>query len=602
MAKPPVLPAQPNPQPEQAGGGIVPTLAELVALRAVAAARRAPRQGRLAGAGRAPSPLRGRGMEYAESREYAPGDEVRHIDWRVTARSGRAHTKVFQAERERLTLLVASDAGYLVNTSSVNGFWATLAPGVPHTAYSAAKFAVKGLSEALLEDFRVNAPHVKVAVVMPGHIGTDIVINSRKVHARNEPGVTEESEVELIRTGMAKRGLPTDGMTDEQLLQMVEMFGEMFRDNAPMTAAQAATVILDGVRAGRWRILVGEDARALDEAVMSSRHEDITLEVAGAEQLSLTMDSISAEAACTSTQLHLQVAPERYASYWNAAQLLAGPQLAVGANSPYLFGRQLHAETRIEVFAQSTDARSPELRNQGVRPRVFFGDRWITSIFDLFEENVRYFPALLPITSDEDPAAVLAAGGTPALDELRLHNGTIYRWNRPVYDVQDGRPHLRVENRVLPAGPTVVDTLANAAFFYGAVVDLVTDDRPLWSRMSFNSARENFTAGARDGIEARFYWPEQGEVDAHVLVRDTLLPMAARGLARLGVDPAIAERYLSIIEARARLRRNGATWQVAATKSFEAAGASRSEALRAMTRAYVLHGHGGDPVHTWPLP
>src|SRR5690625_2480247 len=342
--------------------------------------------------------------------------------------------------------------------------------------------------------------------------------------------------------------------------------------------------------------------RALDEAVMSSRHEDITLEVTGAEQLSLTMDSISAEAACTSTQLHLQVTPERYAAYWNAAQLLAGPQLAVGANSPYLFGHQLHAETRIEVFAQSTDARSPELRNQGVRPRVFFGDRWITSIFDLFEENVRYFPALLPITSDEDPAAVFAAGGIPTLDELRLHNGTIYRWNRPVYDVQDGRPHLRVENRVLPAGPTVVDTLANAAFFYGAVVELVTDDRPLWSRMSFNSARENFVAGARDGIDARFYWPEQGEVDAHVLVRDTLLPMAARGLARLGVDPAIAERYLDIIEARARLRRNGATWQVAATRSFESAGASRPEALRAMTRAYVQHGHGGDPVHTWPLP
>jgi NAD(P)-dependent dehydrogenase (short-subunit alcohol dehydrogenase family) len=174
---------------------------------------------------------------------------------------------VYHCCRAFVPLLVASDAGYLVNTSSVNGFWATLAPGIPHTAYSAAKFAVKGLSEALLEDFRMNAPHVKVAVVMPGHIGTDIVINSRKVHARNEPGVTEESEIELIRTGMAKRGLPTEEMTDEQLLQMVEMFGEMFRDNAPMTAAQAATVILDGVRAGRWRILVGDDAAALDEAV-----------------------------------------------------------------------------------------------------------------------------------------------------------------------------------------------------------------------------------------------------------------------------------------------------------------------------------------------
>src|SRR5699024_8784765 len=150
----------------------------------------------------------------------------------------------------------------------------------------------------------------------------------------------------------------------------------------------------------------------------------ITLQVGGHEPLSLTMDSIVAEAACTSTQLHLQVRPSSYAAYWNAAQLLAGVQLAVGANSPYLFGHRLQAETRIDTFLQSTDTRSPELRNQGVRPRVFFGDGWITSIFDLFEENVRYFPALLPVSSEEDPAAVLAAGGTPSLAELRLHNGT----------------------------------------------------------------------------------------------------------------------------------------------------------------------------------
>ena len=174
---------------------------------------------------------------------------------------------VYLCSRAFVPLLVASDAGYLVNTSSVNGFWAMLSPGVPHTAYSAAKFAVKGFSEALLEDFRLNAPHVKVAVVMPGHIGTDIVINSRKVHARAEPALSEDEEVAMIRHGMAQRGMPTDGMSDDDLRNLVQMFGEMFRDNAPMTAAQAATVILDGVRAGKWRILVGDDARALDEAV-----------------------------------------------------------------------------------------------------------------------------------------------------------------------------------------------------------------------------------------------------------------------------------------------------------------------------------------------
>ena len=186
-----------------------------------------------------------------------------------------------------------------------------------------------------------------------------------------------------------------------------------------------------------------------------------------------TSDSIVPEAACTSTQLHVQTSPDQFASYWNASQAISAIQLAVGANSPYLLGKQLWRETRIPLFEQATDTRSEELKAQGVRPRVWFGERWITSVFDLFEENVRYFSALLPITDDEDPLAVLEAGGTPELPELRLHNGTIYRWNRPVYDVTgppEARvPHLRVENRVLAAGPTVADTMANAALYFGLV-------------------------------------------------------------------------------------------------------------------------------------
>ena len=172
------------------------------------------------------------------------------------------------------------------------------------------------------------------------------------------------------------------------------------------------------------------------------------------------------------------------------------------------------AETRIALFEQTTDTRPEELKAQGVRPRVWFGERWITSIFDLFEENVRYFPALLPVVEEEDPMAVLESGGAPKLQELRLHNGTIYRWNRPIYDISRGRPHLRVENRVLPAGPTIVDTVANAAFYYGLVRVLVEDDRPVWTAMSFQAAEENFYAGARDGIDARLYWPGVGEAPA----------------------------------------------------------------------------------------
>jgi len=203
--------------------------------------------------------------------------------------------------------------------------------------------------------------------------------------------------------------------------------------------------------------------KLLGDAILAARGEDLQIDIGGEERLTTTSDSIIPEAACTSTQFHVQVSPDQFPDYWNASQVICSVQMALGANSPYLLGKELWRETRIPLFEQATDTRSEELKVQGVRPRVWFGERWITSIFDLFEENVRYYNALLPIVNDEDPLEVLESGGTPALHELRLHNGTIYRWNRPVYDVVEGTPHLRVENRVLAAGPTVADTMANAA-------------------------------------------------------------------------------------------------------------------------------------------
>ena len=210
----------------------------------------------------------------------------------------------------------------------------------------------------------------------------------------------------------------------------------------------------------------------------------------------------------------MQTSPDSFAEYWNASQAICAVQLALGANSPYLLGQELWRETRIPLFEQSTDTRAEELKAQGVRPRVWFGERWINSVFDLFEENVRYFPALLPITEEEDPLAVLEDGGVPMLSELRLHNGTIYRWNRPVYDIAGGVPHLRVENRVLAAGPTVADTVANAAFYFGLVRALAESERPLWSQMSFSAAEENFHVAAQHGIDAQVYWPGVGQVSA----------------------------------------------------------------------------------------
>jgi hypothetical protein len=346
--------------------------------------------------------------------------------------------------------------------------------------------------------------------------------------------------------------------------------------------------------------------QALNDSIFTARGEDIVIDISGPERLTLQSASIAPESACTSMQLHLQVAPAEFAQNWNAAQVLAGPQLALGANSPYFFGHELWAETRIELFAQATDTRPDELKTQGVRPRVWFGERWITSIFDLFEENVRYFPSLLPELSDEDPVAELAAGRTPTLSELRLHNGTIYRWNRPVYDVVtvDGvaRPHLRVENRVLPAGPTVVDMLANSAFYYGALRALSDDDRPIWSKLSFAAAERNFLASARDGMDARLYWPGLGEVTPDELVLRELLPLAHEGLRRWGVSADVSDRYLGVIEGRAKTGRNGSAWQIQTVHALQRRGLARPRALAEMLRLYCERMHDNEPVHTWDGP
>jgi gamma-glutamyl:cysteine ligase YbdK (ATP-grasp superfamily) len=339
----------------------------------------------------------------------------------------------------------------------------------------------------------------------------------------------------------------------------------------------------------------------LNEQIFAARGEDLHIVIENVERLAMYADSIAPEAACTSVQLHQLVDPLSFGPHWNAAQAIAGVQLAIGANSPFFFQRELWRETRIALFEQSTDTRPEELKVQGVRPRVWFGERWITSIFDLFEENVMYFPSLLPVCEDENPEAVFDSGGAPRLQELRLHNGTIYRWNRPVYDVVRERPHLRVENRVLPAGPTVVDTLANAAFYYGLVRVLVDDERPVWSQMSFKAAEDNFHAGARLGIDARLYWPGVGEAPASELVLRKLLPMAREGLSRWDIDSASADRLLEIIERRCVLGVNGASWQAAAFHALYDR-LDRPDALRAMTVRYREHMHSNEPVHTWPLP
>ncbi|MEJ5915668.1 glutamate-cysteine ligase family protein [Pseudokineococcus sp. 1T1Z-3] len=348
--------------------------------------------------------------------------------------------------------------------------------------------------------------------------------------------------------------------------------------------------------------------QALDEAVRAQRGEDLLLDIRGEdERLLAHLPSIAPEAACTSVQLHLQASPETFAAVHNAAQLLAGPQVALAANSPFYAGRRLWDESRLPVFAQSTDSRPPELAAQGVRQRVLLGHEWTTSAYALFEDAVRHYPPLLPELGEEDALRSLQRGDVPRLPELRMQNSTVWRWNRPVYDVHGGSPHLRVENRLLPSGPTVVDMAANAAFWFGAVRALALGDHRPWEgdRLPFDVVAGSLTAGARSGLRSRLPWPDarSGEVverDAADLVVRTLLPLVHEGLSGWGVAEDVCDRYLTVLEQRATSGRNGAQWQHDGVAAAAERGIDRREALHGMLNRYAELMREGEPVGTWP--
>jgi gamma-glutamyl:cysteine ligase YbdK (ATP-grasp superfamily) len=460
--------------------------------------------------------------------------------------------------------------------------------------------------------FSFNSRHIglEIELCLVDERMSPAMANTVVLEKLDEPCFTRELSQHNLELNVPPRPLAGDSMLelDRELCTVLS--------NADAKAGDAGTAIvligtLPTLRPAhfnrRW-ISTSPRYEILNDRILTCRGEPLTLDIEGvplvpagvSERLLAFNDTILAESACTSLQLHLQLQPGEFAAYWNAAQALAGVQVALAANSPFLLGKSLWHETRIPLFLQATDTRPLELRNQGVRPRVWFGERWIDSIFDLFEENVRYFPALLPEASEQDPLVELDAGRTPALSELQLHNGTVWRWNRPVYDVVDGVPHLRVENRVLPAGPTVIDMLANAAFFFGATRALAEQVHPVWSQLSFQAAEENLYAGARHGMEAQLYWPGIGWVRPDELTLRLLLPLAHDGLRRCGVSDSTRERLLGVIEGRCVARRTGALWQRRMVAGLERPGMQRRAALRAMLRQYREHMLSGDPVHTWP--
>lgn len=338
---------------------------------------------------------------------------------------------------------------------------------------------------------------------------------------------------------------------------------------------------------------------ALASALDRLRGGAFEFHIKGVDELILQHESVMLEACNTSFQTHFQVAPSEFPNLYNVAQVAVGPVLAAACNSPLLFGRRLWHETRIALFQQSIDTRSSMDHLRERSPRVTFGSRWVRrSVLELYREDVGRFRALLAADLTEDPFAVLAAGQTPKLQALTLHNSTVYRWNRACYGVTDGKPHLRIENRVMPAGPTVLDEVANAALWFGVVCGLSDAHPDITAVMRFDDARMNFRVAARHGLRAQFHWLGHETIPAQTLICDRLVPLAAEALASRGIDAADVERYLGVVDRRVRAGVNGAEWVL---RSFDgmAPYGSLGARLNAITAAMIARQKEGKPVHEW---
>ena len=337
----------------------------------------------------------------------------------------------------------------------------------------------------------------------------------------------------------------------------------------------------------------------LSKAIHQMRGADFEINIQGADELIARLDTAMFEACNTSWQMHLQLAPEEFCERYNWAQWISAPVLAVCANSPLLFGRELWHETRIALFQQSIDTRSSSNHLRSKLNRVGFGQRWLTGTpANIFKDQICRFPLVLTADIEEDSLEVLATGRAPELRAMRLHNGTVYSWNRPCYGISDtGLPHLRVECRYVPAGPTLIDEMANFAFWAGLMKGMPEEYGSISDTVLFQVAKANFYRAARSSLFSVFNWKGR-QVSAPTLILEELLPIAEQGLQSIGMDSREINRYLGIIERRAKLRENGSVWLIRNFRKM-AHCYGTGVAVQELTREMVDRQRTGAPVHEW---
>jgi gamma-glutamyl:cysteine ligase YbdK (ATP-grasp superfamily) len=430
-------------------------------------------------------------------------------------------------------------------------------------------------------------------------------VNHQVIETAAEPGLALELDrfnLEYNCPPQRLTGAPFSAIGDD----LSAALGRIEAAAAVHGARPVAVGILPTLRAEHLGAGAMSDSpryRALNAGLRGLRGGPFEIRIQGIESLDTTWDDVTLEGAATGLHVHLRVPPERFAATMNAAQMATGPVLAAAVNSPLLMGRVLWQETRIAVFGQAVDDRAP-VTAAWLPSRASFGHGWVADALDPFSESVALHVPILPVLGDEDPLAVLRAGGVPSLDELRLHHGTVWRWNRTVLALGDD-PHLRLEMRALPGGPSPRDMAANVAFMVGLTLSVAAEMGWMARSMPFDMARRNFYTAARQGLEAELLWPSPTAPSprpAHApdLVR-RLIPRAADALAMAGVDRREAEALLEIVHARADRGATGASWQRRALAALERH-LSRDEALARMTEEYLARCREGAPVAEWNLP
>ena len=340
---------------------------------------------------------------------------------------------------------------------------------------------------------------------------------------------------------------------------------------------------------------------ALCKAINKLRGSEYELRLRGIDELSLKHDSPLLEACNTGFQVHIQVSPDEYVDMYNIAQALAGPILAACTNSPLLFGKRLWKESRVALFQQSIDTRKSSHHLREMSARVTFGNSWLKdSILNIYKEDIVRYRILLSSDITENVFEKIESGEAPELLALKIHNSTVYRWNRPCYGISKGKAHLRIENRILPSGPSVLDEIANAALWLGAMRGLMDEFGDITKKLDFDDARSNFVAAARLGLDTKLDWFGKTKVNASNLIKEELLPLAESGLKKANIAEKDIAKYLGVIEERVTTARTGSQWILASYTEL-AKETKKDEMLSAITASIVSQQQEGKPVHQWDL-